>query len=258
MLGMRKTTSTKASDRLRLALNDWKLAPPPKEFMAPVAKRRGAQGGDTEPGRAPVRGRGESEPRFRMGSWDVKSIRPLFFIVAAIVIVVIGLWFLGRPAVIEPSSSGSTSSTESNTGSELALDAGSALPELVVHVAGSVKNPGLYRLPIGARVAEAIEAAGGVSKKNAANSVNLAREVVDGEQILVGENTEPGGLGTGISINSASAGELEDLPGVGPVIAARIVAYREAHGPFASIDALGEVSGVGDSILGSILDIARL
>ncbi len=255
---MRKTTSTKASDRLRLALSDWKLAPPPKEFMAPVAKRRGAQGGDTEVGRAQPRGRGDSEPRFRMGSWDVRSIRPLFFIVAAIVIVVIGLWFLGRPAVIESSSSDLTSSTESETGSELVLDAGSALPELVVHVAGSVKNPGLYRLPIGARVAEAIEAAGGVSKKNAANSVNLAREVVDGEQILVGENTESGGLGSGISINSASASQLEDLPGVGPVIAARIVAYREANGPFVSIDALGEVSGVGDSILGSILDIARL
>jgi competence protein ComEA len=179
----------------------------------------------------------------------------LFFIVAAIVIVVIGLWFLGRPAVIESSSS--TPGSGSVTGSELVLDAGSALPELVVHVAGSVKNPGLYRLPIGARVAEAIEAAGGVSKKNAANSVNLAREVVDGEQILVGQNAT-GGAGGGISINSSTASELEDLPGVGPVIAARIVSYREANGPFTSIDALGEVSGIGDSILGSVRDIATL
>ncbi len=218
--------------------------------MAPPAKRRGVQGSDTESDLADQPGPGKSEPRFRMGSWDGRSIRPLFFIVGAILIVVLGLWFLGRPVTIEPIAFG--------TESELVLDAGSSLPELVVHVAGSVKNPGLYRLPVGARVADALDAAGGVSKKSAANSVNLAREVVDGEQILVGENTESGGLGSGISINSASANELEDLPGVGPVIAERIVRYREANGPFTSIDALGEVSGIGDSILGSIRDIARL
>ncbi len=250
MLGTRKTTNTKASERLKLALADWKLAPPPKEFMAPTAKRRGAQGSSAEPDLADKPGRGKSEPRFRMGSWDRRSIRPLFFIVGAILIVVIGLWFVGRPATIDPVPSGPKS--------ELVLDSGSSASEVVVHVAGSVNNPGLYRLSVGARVAEAIAAAGGVIKKSAANSVNLAREVVDGEQILVGENTESGGLGSGISINSASASELEGLPGVGPVIAAQIVSYREANGPFTSIDALGEVSGIGDSILGSIRDIARL
>lgn len=249
MLGTRKTTSTKASDRLKLALADWKLAPPPQDFVAPPAKRRGTGRGVDEPESAGAPTRSKAEPRFRMGNWDGRSIRPLFFIVGAILAVVLGLWFLGRPAAIEPVIVG--------VESELVLDAGSSTAEVVVHVAGSVKNPGLYRLVVGARIADAIAAAGGVSKKNAANSVNLAREVVDGEQILVGQDAT-GGAGGGISINSSTASELEDLPGVGPVIAARIVSYREANGPFTSIDALGEVSGIGDSILGSVRDIATL
>lgn len=250
MLGTRKTTSTKASDRLKLALEDWKLAPPPQEFVAPPAKRRGGRGGQEEPESPQDPARADTAPRFRMGNWDGRSIRPLFLIVGAILVVVLGLWFLGKPTAIAP--------VAAVAESELVLDAGSSRAEVVVHVAGAVKNPGLYRLVVGARIADAIEAAGGVSKKSAANSVNLAREVVDGEQILVGASSEPGGAGGGISINSSSVSELEDLPGVGPVIAARIVSYREVNGPFTSIESLGEVSGIGESILGSIRDIARL
>jgi competence protein ComEA len=184
-----------------------------------------------------------------MGNWDGRSIRPLFFIVGAILVVVLGLWFIGRPVQVAPVVRG--------VESELILDSETSSVEVTVHVAGSVKNPGLYRLSVGARIADAVTAAGGVSKKSAANSVNLAREVVDGEQIFVGENSSSG-TGSGISINSASVSELEDLPGVGPVIAARIVSYREANGPFTSIDALGEVSGIGDSIMSSVRDIATL
>ena len=249
MLGTRKTTSTKASDRLKLALEDWKLAPPPKEYMAPAAKRRGAPGGAGEPELQVKPGRIKVNQRFRVGRWDRRSLRPLVFIVGAILLVVLGLWFLGRPAEIVPVVAGSEA--------ELVLDSEGSVSEVVVHVAGSVMNPGLYRLSLGARIADAIEAAGGVSKKGAANSVNLARAVVDGEQILVGQDSS-GGAASGISINSASASDLEDLPGVGPVIAARIVSYREANGPFTSIDALGEVSGIGDSIMSSVRDIATL
>jgi competence protein ComEA len=249
MLGTRKTTSTKASDRLKLALDDWKLAPPPRDFVASPAKRRGQRGRNVEPELAEESVGLKAEPRFRVGNWDGRSIRPLFFIVGAILVVVLGLWFIGRPAEIEPVVTG--------VESELVLDSESSVAEVTVHVAGSVKNPGLYQLPVGARIADAITAAGGVNKKSAANSVNLAREVVDGEQILVGENST-GGTTNGISINSASVSELEDLPGVGPVIAARIVSYRNENGPFTSIDALGEVSGIGDSIMDSVRDIATL
>lgn len=249
MLGTRKTTSTKASDRLRLALEDWKLSPPQTGFVAAPAQRRGTRGRSEEPELLGRSADTKTEPRFRVGNWDRRSIRPLFFIVGAILIVVIGLWFIGRPAQVEPVVAG--------VESELVLDAENSSMKVVVHVAGSVKNPGLYQLPAGARIADAIEAAGGVIKKSASDSVNLARAVVDGEQILVGENAS-GGAGNGVSINSASVSELEDLPGVGPVIAARIVSYREANGPFTSIDGLGEVSGIGDSIMGSIRDIATL
>jgi competence protein ComEA len=249
MLGIRKTTSTKASDRLKRALEDWKLAPPPREFVASTAKRRGTRVLVEVPESTAKLAQTKAKPRFRVGNWERRSIRPLFFIVGAIVIVVLGLWFIGRPSQVQPVVTGAES--------ELVLDSENSATKVVVHVAGYVKNPGLYQLSAGARIADAIKAAGGVSKKSAANSVNLARAVVDGEQILVGENSS-GGTSGGISINSASVNELEDLPGVGPVIAARIVSYREANGPFTSIDGLGEVSGIGDSIMGSVRDIATL
>lgn len=249
MLGTRKTTSTKASDRLKHALQDWKLARPNPDFDPPAAKRSGTRGRPVEPELLGKSTRAKAESRFRVGNWDRRSIRPLFFIIGTILIVVLGLWFIGRPSQVGPVVTG--------VESELVLDSESSTMKVVVHVAGSVKNPGLYQLSVGSRIADAIEAAGGVTKKSAANSVNLARAVVDGEQILVGENSS-GGTGGGISINSASVSELEDLPGVGPVIAARIVSYRETNGPFTSIDGLAEVSGIGDSIMGSIRDIATL
>lgn len=127
---------------------------------------------------------------------------------------------------------------------------------VTVHVAGAVKSPGLYELPLGSRVAEAVEAAGGVTKKSAADSVNLARELIDGEQILVGASGSS--AQAGISINSSSATQLEELPGIGPVLAERIVTHRTSNGPFTSIDQLGNVSGIGDSVLEQIRAIATL
>jgi len=249
MLGTRKTTSTKASDRLKLAVQDWKLAPPQTDFLASPAQRRGTRGRPLQSDLPDKSVGTKTESRFRLGKWDRRSIRPLFFIVGAVLAVVIALWFIGRPSQIAPVVAG--------VESELVLDSESSAIKVVVHVAGSVKNPGLYQLVAGSRIADAIEVAGGVTKKSAANSVNLARAVVDGEQILVGENSS-GGTGGRISINNASVSELEDLPGVGPVIAARIVSYRETNGPFTSIDGLGEVSGIGDSIMSSVRDIATL
>jgi len=86
--------------------------------------------------------------------------------------------------------------------------------------------------------------------------VNLARELVDGEQILVGASGSS--TAVGISINSASATQLEELPGVGPVLAERIVNHRASNGPFTSVDQLGDVSGIGDSVLEQIRTIATL
>ena len=180
------------------------------------------------------------------------------------------MWWQGRPRPIALA----PITVAEGTALPGAMDAGRStlLPEsseVVVHVIGSVKEPGLVRLPAGSRVDDAVKAAGGVRSAKALSSVNLARQLVDGEQIVVGAAPGAGtsggsggdGSGTpagGISINSASAAELEGLPGVGPVLAERIVQWRTANGPFRSIDELGEVSGIGDSVLGQIRAQARL
>ncbi len=144
-----------------------------------------------------------------------------------------------------------------------------AVQELVVHVTGLVTRPGLVRLPPGARVADAVSAAGGVTRRRASDSVNLARLVVDGEQIVVGGPAPPPAAGSpteaGVSIgsgpldlNSASAADLEELPGIGPVIAARIVQWRVVNGVFRSVEELGEVSGIGVSILSQVRSLVRV
>ena len=133
---------------------------------------------------------------------------------------------------------------------------------VVVHVAGAVASPGLYALDAGARVADAVAAAGGAADGADLDAINLARVVVDGEQVrvpLMGEAASVGdvvggavGVDGQVNINTADAAMLERLPGVGPVLAARIAAYRASHGPFASVDALDDVTGVGPAVLEKI------
>ncbi|MDQ1711722.1 MAG: competence protein ComEA [Frankiaceae bacterium] len=130
---------------------------------------------------------------------------------------------------------------------------------LVVDVAGAVRRPGLVRLPPGSRVADALAAAGGVRPGASTAGLNLARKVADGEQILVGvtgpsagASPAPGGL---LDLNTATASQLDGLPGVGPVLADRIVEWRTAHGPFTTVDQLREVSGIGARKLASIREL---
>ena len=133
---------------------------------------------------------------------------------------------------------------------------------VVVHIVGQVRKPGVVRLMAGARVQQALTAAGGALRTADLDRVNLARLVVDGEQILVprpgeanvalGGGTAPvGGGSTGalVDLNSAALPELDSLPGVGPVLAQRILDWRTENGRFTSIDELGEVSGIGDAVL---------
>jgi competence protein ComEA len=138
----------------------------------------------------------------------------------------------------------------------------SALPsaaptDVVVDVAGKVRHPGLYRLPPGARVDDAVRRAGGALRGVELSSLNLAARVVDGQQILVGlpPVAAPGGTGAGgasaaaagpVSLNSATSDELEVLPGVGPVLAQHILDWRTAHGGFTSVDQLNDVPGIGE------------
>jgi competence protein ComEA len=127
----------------------------------------------------------------------------------------------------------------------------------VVYVSGAVNKPGLYKIAPGSRVIDAINAAGGLALGADANRVNLAQAVRDGLQIhvpVVGAPAAPPGEAGKVSINAAGAGELEKLPGIGPVLAQRILDYRKANGPFRAIGDLKKVTGIGDSKYDQIKD----
>jgi competence protein ComEA len=144
---------------------------------------------------------------------------------------------------------------------------------LIVDVAGKVRHPGVVTLPAGSRVIDAIKAAGGVRPGAKTGTLNLARRVVDGEQILVGVTATsapgapspaaPGASETSVSaapldLNTATAGQLDQLPGVGPVLAQRIVDYRTQHGGFRSVDELRQVSGIGEAKFADVRDLVRV
>lgn len=123
----------------------------------------------------------------------------------------------------------------------------------MVSVVGKVRRPGLVRLRTGARVADAVKAAGGPRRGVDLTTVNLARRVADGEQIHVGAPTAAGAPGTAsgaaggkISLNSATAEQLEELPGIGEVTAGNILDWRGRHGGFTAVEQLREVDGIGE------------
>ena len=141
---------------------------------------------------------------------------------------------------------------------------------LVVDVAGAVLNPGVYSLPINSRVVDAIAAAGNVLKGADVSDINLARVLKDGEQIYVYAasrgstssrstvRTAPPRSSGPIAINRATAKELEALDGIGPVLASRIIAYRNANGPFVTLESLLEVSGIGPAKFAQFKEKIRL
>ena len=141
----------------------------------------------------------------------------------------------------------------------------------VVDVAGKVLHPGGYKLKTGSRAIDAIKAAGKQLRGVSLTDINLAQVLVDGQQIIVGAppvvtsaKSKSGGASKGkitkgtISINSATVAQFEQLPGVGAVMAARIFAYRTAHGPFATIDDLTKVSGMGKSKFANLKSFVRI
>ncbi len=149
---------------------------------------------------------------------------------------------------------------------------GGAGPAVVVHVVGQVARPGVVRLPTGARVLDAVERAGGALADADLRRINLARVLADGEQVFVPSPSDPaesagspvasaasGGVGssssgspTRVNLNTADLATLDSLPGVGPVLAQRILDWRVGHGRFTSVDELGEVSGIGTKLMAEI------
>jgi competence protein ComEA len=139
---------------------------------------------------------------------------------------------------------------------------------VTVQVVGEVRHPGVYELTGGARVRDAAAAAGGLLGGADEAAINLARVVVDGEQIVVprkGEGAGAAGVGTGaatappakVDLNTATAEQLDALPGVGPATAAKIISDRAANGPFRSVDDLMRVPGIGPAKFGALKDLIR-
>jgi competence protein ComEA len=183
-------------------------------------------------------------------------------VLAVLVVAGAVFWYvrsLPRPVTIQAS--------EGNAGAG-AVAVGSPSPSLAVlfvHVTGRVRHAGVYQLHQGDRVIDAIRAAGGARKDADLRSINLAALVTDGEQILVWKkgpggsvvtSGEGGGVPPGpgspaqpVNLNTATLDQLESLPGIGPALGQRIIDYRTQHGPFASVDDLVDVSGIGESRL---------
>ena len=224
--------------------------------------------------------------RIAVRPWTRGATRAVLLVVAASLALTGWWWWAGRPreAITAPTvlatgpairtpAVGPDPAAEPGAGDEPptgvsapVLD-GSA-GEVVVHVTGQVARPGLVTLAAGSRIADAVAAAGGVTRRRASETVNLARVLVDGEQIVVGASTvgsappapgTPSPASSGpVDLNTADARALEALPGVGPVLAGRIVDWRALNGPFRSIDELGEVSGIGDATLTRLRSLVRV
>ncbi|MEU3291341.1 ComEA family DNA-binding protein [Streptomyces longwoodensis] len=184
-------------------------------------------------------------------------------------------------APYDKASAGPTASATGAAAGPPSAPGASASPEIVVDVSGKVRKPGIHRLPAGSRVADALRAAGGVRPGTNTDGLNRARFLVDGEQVAVGITGAapgpPGGAGTSgaagaggvggagvgaapgapISLSTATAEQLDTLPGVGPVLAQHIVDYRTRHGGFRSVDELREVNGIGDRRFADLRNLVR-
>ncbi|GIH03120.1 competence protein ComEA [Rhizocola hellebori] len=127
--------------------------------------------------------------------------------------------------------------------------------ELVVAVSGQVQRPGLVRLPAGARVADALQAAGGALPGTDLSAVNLARKVVDGELIAIGVVVTGAAQAGPLNLNTATLAQLDALPGVGPVLAQRIIDMRAKRGGFTKVDELRQVDGIGEETFARLKDL---
>lgn len=184
--------------------------------------------------------------------------RWIIVLAVAVAAVGAGLWF-GRGVTQTGPGNGTVGGSPVLTAATEATGAAT----MVVHVAGWVEIPGLVRLPVGARVGDAVAAAGGIRPGASLADLNLAQPLTDGEQVAVPGPGAPASADAGggedddglVRLNSATAQDLERLPGVGPVLAERIVGHREDMGPFERVEDLLEVSGIGEAKLASIRDL---
>lgn len=212
----------------------------------------------------------------RAESW-LQWVGPGRVVGGAVVVlaVVAGAYWLVRPPSPSPESTlplagtaTSTIATSTTVASAGPSATATSVDTVVVHVAGAVAAAGVYELPAGSRVVDAVAAAGGTAGDAQPDAVNLAAPLVDGARIYVprvGE-TVPVLSGTSataapvgpLDLNTATEDQLDDLPGVGPATAAAIVAHRTTNGPFSSVDQLADVRGIGPAKLAAIRELVTV
>jgi competence protein ComEA len=198
--------------------------------------------------------------------WRLGGIAALLFIGALVFYVSKQGSYVPSPEAVEAArnhSGGSTTVIAPTT---------TTVPEVVVDVAGAVGTPGVHTLAAGSRVGDAISAAGGLTDDADRERLNLAERIADGQRIYVlkvgqtapaaiastNGSPEAGGAGGPVDLNTASASQLDALPGVGPATAQAIISYRSEHGPFASVDQLASVKGIGPAKMAQLKDLVRV
>ena len=246
----------------RWACPDAPPADPPDDQEVPEA-----------PGRPPGIGRHRAPgptPRWDPGRSGARS---LWLAALAAALLLVAWTWLDRPEV-EPAPTAPPAQSldvEAEEPTPVGEAAGSSAV-VVVSVVGPVARPGLVTLPAGARVADAVQAAGGLLPEADVASVNLAAPLIDGEQIAValpgaapapaGGGPEAAGAAVGPSgrlhLNTATAADLDGLPGIGPVLAQRIVDHRSRHGPFTAVDQLDDVPGIGPATAGELAELVAV
>ena len=180
--------------------------------------------------------------------------------VAVLALVLLGAWQLSRGGGGAVSGSGPPAPIHVKTGE-------SGGGSVVVHVAGAVRKPGVYRMRSSARVDDAVGRAGGATARADLSQVNLAAKVEDGRQVLVPERPRPGAPATAaaaeqpevpLNLNTATLEQLDELDGIGPATAQSILDYRDENGGFGSVEELGEVPGIGEVRLASLREQVRV
>jgi competence protein ComEA len=201
---------------------------------------------------------------------EISRARALAYLAAVVAALVVGGRFLvgsdgGDAATAHPTATLAAHELEpAGVGTS-----GPDQPMIVVHVAGAVRHPGIYQVPDGSRVDDAIAAAGGAKRGAKLHLLNLASLLSDGQQVLVpgrtsaGDSVTPAPSSAGVppppvNLNTASLEDLDALPGVGPVTAQRILDYKSEHGPFASVDELDAVPGIGPARLEQLRELVTV
>lgn len=170
--------------------------------------------------------------------------------------VAVALLLVGARAIRGESTETSFAADGGGAAASGTFSIGSSGGDLVVHVTGAVRRPGVYRMPAGSRVNDAVERAGGPAPRAELEAVNLAARLADGQQVVVPERLPGGAAAVGvvaeegpISLGTATVEQLEEVDGIGPVTAGDIVEFRDGHGGLSSIDQLDQVPGIGPATM---------